>query len=88
VRLVAISPDSQAQLMRLRPQVPAPALLVSDEGERATTFFCAGLSHCALILDSAGVIRWGAGSESTMDAPAPEALLQHAYRLAETPPRS
>jgi peroxiredoxin len=74
VRLVAISPDPPAVLARLRAELGIGFELVSDEDEEAVTSMCAGLAHCQLVLDAAGVIRWARGSESN-DARLPPAAL-------------
>lgn len=81
VQLIAISPDQPEALARLRAELGLKFRLLSDANETAVTALCAGLAHCQLLVDSAGVVRWGAFSESWSAATAPEAILQAATSL-------
>jgi peroxiredoxin len=81
VQIVAISPDPAGPLARLRDELALELRLLSDVEERAVSLLCGGRSHCELVTDASGTIRWAGTSESWADVPAPALLLQAAWRL-------
>jgi peroxiredoxin Q/BCP len=81
IQLVAVSPDPPEALARLRDELGLRFALLSDESELAVTSLCGGLSHCQLLVDPAGTIRWAALSESWSSTAPPEAILQAAMLL-------
>ena len=82
IHLLAMSPDSAAQLTRLRSELRLGFALATDENETAVSAFCAGQTHCEVLLDRDGVVRWGGWSESWSDAPDPDLILKEAVQLA------
>jgi peroxiredoxin len=78
VEVVASSPDTPADLAKLRRDLDLKMRLLSDSDEQAVNALCGGLAHCELLTDPQGIVRWGAFSESWSHAPAPEALLEAA----------
>jgi len=75
LQVVAASPDPPGALVQLRGELGLTMTLLSDPDEQAVNALCGGLSHCELLADAGGVIRWGAFSESWSHAPGPDALL-------------
>lgn len=80
--LVAVSPDGPAALARLRQELGLRFALASDESGTGVATLCGGVEHCEVLLDPDGVVRWGGWTESWSEAPAHEALLRAARRLA------
>ena len=80
--MVGISPDTPPVLARLRRSLAIQSALVSDPHERVVTALCGGLSHCQVLIDPDGIVRWGVGTESWRAAPPPEALVEAARALA------
>lgn len=78
---MAISPSPETALRAARDELSLPFELASDESERAVSTLCGGVSHCVLMLDPDGRVRWGAWSESWADAPPFVTILQNAYAL-------
>jgi len=75
LQVVAASPDPPGALAELRGELGLTMALLSDPDEQAVNALCGGLSHCELLADAGGVIRWGAFAESWSHAPGPAALL-------------
>ena len=88
VEVLAISPDSPEILADLQRELGLPMRLLSDIDAQAVTALCGGLSHCEILTDSRGLVRWGAFSESWSQAPAPETLAEAARRQLSTSPES
>jgi len=75
LQVVAASPDPPPVLAALRGELGLTMSLLSDADEQGVNALCGGLSHCELLADAQGVVRWGAFAESWSHAPGPEALL-------------
>lgn len=77
--MVAISPDPPEVSARFRSEVGPDVVLLSDPDGRVPSL-CNELTHCQVLLDGDGVIRWGALDENWRSIElAP--VLQAAYRL-------
>jgi peroxiredoxin len=85
IQVVAASPDPPGALAEMRRDLKLSMRLLSDADEQAVNALCGGLAHCQILADAAGVVRWGAFSESWCHPPPPEALLA---ALRETPTAS
>jgi len=81
VRVVGISPDPPEIAARFRAELKLPFPLLSDEELRLAPKLCGPSAHCELVVDPAGVIRWGALNDNWRVTARPEAVLQAAYRL-------
>lgn len=84
LQVIAASPDPPQALAELRGELGLSMALLSDPDEQAVNALCGGLSHCELLADADGVIRWGAFAESWSHAPAPDALLAAVQPAAVT----
>lgn len=81
VRVLAISPDPPEVAAALRERAGIPFPVLSDPYQTATAVLCSGGSHCELLLDGRGVVRWGAFSDNWREIPQPRTVLQAGYRL-------
>lgn len=81
VRIVGLCPDDGPLLARLRDELDVPFPLLSDNEERAVSLLCGGRSHCQILADGEGIIRWAGLSETWSDVPPASTVLQAAYRL-------
>ncbi len=86
MRILAISRDPPEALARLKQTLQLPFTLLSDPTQRVVG--SCGLSHCALLLDKDGVIRWGVLTENWQQRLPPTAVLQAALRLQREEPAS
>ena len=77
--MVAISPDPPEVSAKLKRTLGGPILLLSDP-ERKVPPFCEELSHCQVLLDGEGVVRWGAFDENWRSIRI-DSVIQAAYRL-------
>ncbi len=76
---MAISPDPPDVSARLAVAMGPQIILLSDLVGRVPPL-CERLTHCQVLLDSNGIIRWGAFDENWRSIPF-DAVLQAAYRL-------
>lgn len=81
VRLVGLAPDTPEALAAMAAETGTRFPLLADDGERAVSALCGGLSHCVVVADAAGIVRWAGATESWSDAPPPAQILQAASRL-------
>jgi peroxiredoxin len=81
VRVLAISPDPPSDLAAFQRRLNVPFPLLSDEKEHWASELCGARGHCQLLIDAAGVVRWGAFGENWRVLEPPERVLQAAYRL-------
>jgi len=81
VEVIGISPDPPEVAARFRAELELPFPLLSDEEHRLAPKLCGSSAHCELLVDPAGVIRWGALNDNWRVRARPEAVLQAAYRL-------
>ena len=80
VKVVAVSPDPPARLVQLERSLQLPYTLLSD-AEQNLPGLCVSSSHCVLVLDARGTVRWGAFTDNWRDPPRYATILQAAYRL-------
>jgi peroxiredoxin len=76
VQFIAVTPDPPATSARLRRDLGLSFPFLSDQAETAVTALCGGLSHCQLLIDARGIIRWAGWSESWSQGPTLGALLE------------
>jgi peroxiredoxin len=81
VKVVAVSPDSPARLVQLERSLNLPYTLLSDT-EQNLAGLCVSSSHCVLVTDAQGTLRWGGFTDNWREPPRYAAILQAAYRLA------
>ena len=81
VKVVAVSPDPPDRLVQLERSLHIPYTLLSD-AEQHLASLCVSSSHCVLVTDRQGTVRWGAFTDNWRDPPHYAAILQAAYRLA------
>jgi peroxiredoxin len=79
VRVLAVSTDSPEAHARLKRSLALPFPLLSDPDAKIAAQ-CAS-THCLLLFDSSGALRWGSFSENWRTPPRYEDVLQAAYRL-------
>jgi peroxiredoxin len=82
VKVVAVSPDPPAKLAELEDSLEIPYTLLSDS-EQNLASLCVSSSHCVLVADRKGTLRWGAFTDNWREPPRYGAILQAAYRLAD-----
>ncbi len=70
---------SWVEAAKLRPLLGRDIILLSDPDRRVPPF-CNQLSHCQVLLDPNGVVRWGAFDENWRSIRT-ELIVQAAYRL-------
>jgi peroxiredoxin len=81
VKVVAVSPDPPARLVQLERSLHIPYALLSDP-EQSLAGLCVSSSHCVLVADAQGTLRWGAFTDNWRDPPQYDAILEFARRLA------
>ena len=63
------------------PSLHAPFPILSNENSQIANDVCGGDSHCQLIVDPTGTIRWGSLNDNWRTLTPPDAVLQSAWRL-------
>jgi hypothetical protein len=81
VRPVGVCPSRPEALARLRGELGVGFPLVSDPSETLVQALCGGVSHCAVLVDAEGVVRWGTWTETWSEGPSAVQVLQSAYRM-------
>jgi peroxiredoxin Q/BCP len=81
VRVLGVSPDPPDVCAEWSRSVRLPFPLLSDEQRRLAPALCGTSEHCVLVIDPAGVVRWGRLNENWREGARPEGVLQRAYRL-------
>jgi hypothetical protein len=79
VRVLAVSADAPEAHARLKRSLALPFSLLSDPDAVVATG-CAS-THCLLLFDRCGVLRWGSFSDNWRSPPRYEDILQAATRL-------
>ena len=77
--MVAVSPDPPEVSAELRKEVGPDVILLSDPDQRVPSL-CDELTHCQVLLDRDGVVRWGALDENWRSIDL-DRVVQAAYRL-------
>jgi peroxiredoxin len=83
VRIVGISADPPETSARWKQTERIPFPLLSDSRRTLTESICGQNGHCVVLVDSAGVVRWGALNDYWRGAPRPEVVLRAAARLGD-----
>jgi peroxiredoxin len=81
VAVYGITPDPPDVIAKWSPVLHAPFRILSNENSQIANDVCGGDSHCQLIVDSGGVIRWGSLNDNWRKLTPPDAVLQTAWRL-------
>lgn len=81
VDVYAISPDPPNVSRKWSLTISAPFPLLSDDSSRLANELCDGDSHCQLIVDAHGTIRWASFNDNWRVLAPPDAVLQAAWRL-------
>jgi peroxiredoxin len=81
VRVLGISPDPPEVSAKWKRELGVGFPLLTDEDQRLAQDLCGARAHCLLVVDGAGVVRWGALRDNWRADVRPGAVLQAAYRL-------
>lgn len=76
---MAISPDPPEVSARLRRTI-GPAIVLLSDVDRRVPPLCDELTHCQVLLDRHGIVRWGAFDYNWRSIRI-DSVLQAAYRL-------
>ena len=83
VQIVAISSDSQEAAARTKERFDLPFTVLADPDLHVVPR--CGVSHCLVLLDDAGAVRWGAFTENWRGATPYDRVLQVAMRMRGAP---
>ncbi|HEY6909170.1 MAG TPA: peroxiredoxin family protein [Myxococcales bacterium] len=81
VSVVGVSPDAPEMSAKWAANLAVPFPLLSDEDSKLANQLCGGDSHCQLLVDPAGTIRWASLNDNWRELAPPNAVLQNAWRL-------
>jgi peroxiredoxin len=81
VAVYGITPDPPDVVAKWSPSLHAPFPILSNENSQIANDVCGGDSHCQLIVDPSGTIRWGSLNDNWRTLTPPDAVLQSAWRL-------
>ena len=81
VSVYGVSPDPPDVSAKWAVELAVPFPLLSDEHSQLANDLCGGDSHCQLLVDPAGVVRWASLNDNWRERAPPASVLQAAWRL-------